>query len=450
MTLSTPGGEKPQNTGTSWLPGAALPAPLSPAVSGRDESLRARLVWLTRLRWVAIIGQLAVLAPALELGWLDKKLAVSYVAIVGGLALLNVVTARWIVKDRNLGRDMLLVQLLFDLGALTSLLLLSGGAWNPLAPLLLVHAALGALLLNGWRSTANLAAMAVAICSVTLAPLHPPVLLTFPTPVSVELASLLLVTLVIWGFTSWLTGTLGEHRRLLLNLKEHQERGDRLRAAGALAAGFSHEFSTPLNTVRMRLTRLSRGAVAEDNPDLIAAQRAAEHCESVLKKMIGRQLEPGELRMESVDVHKLVQRVCDSWGSRRPAAQLRARGAQRLMVLPPLALTQALLNLLDNAAEAMEGAGDRLSPVEVEVESDASQMRIAVLDRGPGWPDVVLENLGQPFVTTKSDGTGLGLYNAHALAVALGGRLRLDARPEGGAVATFLLPVEAFAVGELR
>ncbi|MCO4772787.1 MAG: HAMP domain-containing histidine kinase [Deltaproteobacteria bacterium] len=447
-SLVEPVESKPQSS--SWLPGAALPAPLSPNVSGRDEGLRARLVWLTRLRWVAILGQLAVVWPALSLGWLDRPLLVCFLSIVGGLALLNIVTSRWVVRDRNPGVDMLLVQLLFDLAALTSLLLLSGGAWNPLAPLLFVHAALGALLLDGWRSAAKLAAMAVSIASVTLAPLAPPALPVFPTPVNVALPSFLLVALVIWGFTSWLTSTLGEHRRLLLNLKEHQERGDRLRAAGALAAGFSHEFSTPLNTLKMRLDRLSRGVLGEEDPDLVAAQKAADHCESVLRKMIGRRLEPGELRMENVDVHKLVERVCSSWaaGGRQP--RLTARGPRHRMVLPALALTQALLNLLDNASEAMLGAGDTTSPVEVELDADDTRVRIAVLDRGPGWPQVVLENLGQPFVTTKIDGTGLGLYNAHALAVALGGRLRLEERAEGGAIATFLLPVEAFAPGELQ
>ncbi len=450
MTLIMSPPDPDRRGASSWLPGAALPAPISPATTGRDEGERARLVWLTRLRWVAVAGQLAVLVPALSLGWLDRRLLVCFLSVVGGLVLLNVVTARWIVRDRNPGRDMLLIQLLVDLGALTSLLLLSGGAWNPLAPLLFVHACLGALLLHGWRSAANLAALALAIGSVTLAPLHPPALPSPPTPVAVTLPSLLLVALVIWGFTSWMSGTLGEHRRLLLNLKEHQERGDRLRAAGALAAGFSHEFSSPLNTLKLRLGRLGRGTVDPEDADLLAAQRAVEQCEGVLRKMIGRRLEPGELRMEDVEVRGLVERVCASWGSGRTAPRFSVRGRPISMVLPSLALTQALLNLLDNAAEAMEGAGDVSSPVEVELDADESTLRISVLDRGPGWPAVVRQNVGQPFVTTKSDGTGLGLYNAHALAVALGGRLHLGDRAEGGAIASFVLPVEAFAPGDLR
>lgn len=422
---------------------------LSPALSPEPDSERARLVWLTRLRWVAIGGQLAVVLPALELGWLSAPMLPWYLGVVGLLVVFNTFTLRFIIRDANPGRDMLLIQLLFDLSGLTSLLLMSGGAWNPLAPLLLVHAALGALLLKGWRSAAMLGWLVLGIATVSLFPYLPPALPAIPTPVQVMLPSLGLVALVLWGFTSWVTDTLDEHRRLLLNLKEHQERGDRLRAAGALAAGFSHEFSTPLNTVKLRLQRLARG-LEEDDADLAAAQAAADRCESVLRKMVGRQLEPGQLRMERVEIAPLVERVCHSWASLGRDWTLRVKATPKApVVLPPLALTQALLNLLDNAAEAMAEAGDRVSPVQVEVDADDVNLRIAVADRGPGWPKVVRENLGQPFLTTKAAGTGLGLYNVHALATALGGRLRLEETPGGGATAAFVVPVEAFAPGEL-
>ncbi len=414
---------------------------MTPDMAARDLTL------LTRLRWVAIIGQLAVVVPALRLGWLDPALLTAFLAVVGGLALLNFATHRWMLGDRGLSGYLVLVQLSLDVAALTSLLLLSGGAWNPLAPLVFVHAALGALLLSGGRSVAHIALLIAALASITLLPLLPPALPVRPTPVSVVLPSQVLVAVVIWGFTRWLSDTLKEHRRLLLNLKEHQERGDRLRAAGALAAGVSHELATPLNTLRMRLERLGRSKVDGNDPDLVAANEAAERCEAVLRKMVGKQLEPGELRMERVEPAALVQQVCSSWSSGGRTAELRVVGAPIApIVLPALAFTQALLNLLDNAAEAMPG---RARPVDVEVDGTGGRLRIAVSDTGSGWPDLVRQNLGQPFLTTKADGTGLGLYNAHALAVALGGRLLLEDRVGGGAVAALVLPFEAFPPGVL-
>jgi len=64
-----------------------------------------------------------------------------------------------------------------------------------------------------------------------------------------------------------------------------------------------------------------------------------------------------------------------------------------------------------------------------------------VLDRGEGWPDVVRHHLGEPFVTTKPDGVGLGLYYVYNLAAAIGARLHLVDRPDGGAIAQLSLPL---------
>ena len=62
-------------------------------------------------------------------------------------------------------------------------------------------------------------------------------------------------------------------------------------------------------------------------------------------------------------------------------------------------------------------------------------------DRGSGWPEVVRRHLGEPFVTTKPEGVGLGLYYVHSLAEAIGAELTLDDREFGGAVARISFPI---------
>ena len=88
-------------------------------------------------------------------------------------------------------------------------------------------------------------------------------------------------------------------------------------------------------------------------------------------------------------------------------------------MIPAVAFSQALINLIDNAIEA---AG-RDAPVEVVIDNHAGQTEVAVLDRGKGWPDVVRKHVGEPFVTTKPNGVGLGLYFVHSLAEAVGALL---------------------------
>ena len=77
--------------------------------------------------------------------------------------------------------------------------------------------------------------------------------------------------------------------------------------------------------------------------------------------------------------------------------------------------------------------------VEVIVGSSAGRVEITVLNRGESWPDVVRKHLGEPFVTTRADGVGLGLYYVYTLAQALGAELTLEDRDTGGALAQISL-----------
>lgn len=413
------------------------------AQCSRGDLELVRLALLVRLRWVALFGQVVVVLPAVRLDWLPRALLLPYLGVVFGLLAYNLGSS-WALRRAAAPPRSVLLPLAVDLGALAVLLVLSGGAWNPLAPIFIVHAALGALVLQGWRSVA-FAALLVAVATViSLVPALPA-----PAPVRaggvfVVLPSLVLVVLTVWALTAWMAAGLAAQRRVLENLREQQQRVDRLRASGALAAGFSHEFSTPLNTLKMRLERLGRIELpGTAGQDLAAAREAADRCEGVLRRMVGTQLDPRKVRLEEVELAALARRVCRSWATGGRAVQISVDGEQgHACLLPTLPLTRALLDLLDNAAEASTHGGTERDDLRVEVRCDGAVCEVAVFDRGAGWPTVVRENLGQPFLTTKPEGTGLGLYNAHSLAQALGGGLELRDRSGGGAVAALQIPCD--------
>jgi signal transduction histidine kinase len=104
-------------------------------------------------------------------------------------------------------------------------------------------------------------------------------------------------------------------------------------------------------------------------------------------------------------------------------------------------LTQLVLNLLLNAADAVGGEGSIL----VELRSEDGRVRLSVSDTGGGIPEQVRDNLFEPFVTTKppGKGTGLGLAVCQALVLRLGGSIEAENRAPHGACFHVRLPCAA-------
>ena len=106
------------------------------------------------------------------------------------------------------------------------------------------------------------------------------------------------------------------------------------------------------------------------------------------------------------------------------------------VVVPKRALVRSLVTLLRNAFDASPPA----QPIELRLTRDGGNWSCAVLDRGDGPQRELVGRIGEPFLTTKSDGLGLGLFATTRLADLLGGAFRLERRPDGGAIAELRLP----------
>src|SRR5690606_5924503 len=107
------------------------------------------------------------------------------------------------------------------------------------------------------------------------------------------------------------------------------------------------------------------------------------------------------------------------------------------MLAPPPDLTQALLNLLNNAADACpEG-------LEVSLGWDAEEICISIRDHGAGVPLAIAEQIGKPFFTTKGKGFGLGLFLSQASVTRAGGSVKLYNHEDGGTLTELRLPRSA-------
>jgi two-component system sensor histidine kinase RegB len=415
-----------------------LRAFFEPPISADPIRSAAKLAWIIRLRWIALCAQLAAIGPALYFELLEPALVPVFVGVVAGMALANALS--WAALRRGFEpqqRD-LLFQLGLDVGGTTLLLALSGGAWNPLVPILFVHAGLGSLLLEGRLSVAFFAALLGCLVFLQLFAQIPPGLSDTRIRGVILFPAQLILAVAFWFLTTWLSRTLSSLQQAFVMRRERETRIDRLRAVGALAAGLSHELATPLNTAQLRIGRLARNQGLADDPDLGVAREALERCGEVLRQMAGAPLRPEGLQLEVADLDELVREVCSGVAA-GDGATIRVRSSgrgARFSLLPRVAFSQGLLNLIDNAIEASKGQGE----IEVLVEHAPGRVDVSVCDRGDGWPEVVKAHLGQPFVTTRPDGVGLGLYFVHTLAEAIGAEFHVEDRQQGGAVARISLP----------
>jgi len=107
----------------------------------------------------------------------------------------------------------------------------------------------------------------------------------------------------------------------------------------------------------------------------------------------------------------------------------------------PRLIEQVILNLITNAAEAMEGM-QKAKKIEITSSIEHVRVLVTVSDSGPGVPLNLREEIFDPFCTTKNGSTGLGLSLSHRIITDHGGSLRVGASVLGGAEFIIELPVE--------
>jgi signal transduction histidine kinase len=224
---------------------------------------------------------------------------------------------------------------------------------------------------------------------------------------------------------------LSEKNRLL-------ERKNRLAALGEMAAGMAHEIRNPLGGIQLYASILAKD-VADRPESLTVVQKIAGGVKR-LESLVGQVLQFSRDITASPSLMDLPAAIEQS--IELAEASLRANRVRCVLDGPrpmhvtadPLLIGQAVLNLLLNAAEAMQETGGtitlRFSPPPTEG-SDAKQFHLVVRDTGPGIPPHVMDKIFNPFFTTKDAGTGLGLAIVHRVVEAHDGTI-LVTNPEGG------------------
>jgi two-component system sensor histidine kinase HydH len=236
--------------------------------------------------------------------------------------------------------------------------------------------------------------------------------------------ALVLVALGLWRFS------LREER-----LKAAMERDRRLAALGEMAGVLAHEIRNPLTSMKghaqLLAERLEDGTPERQKADRVVGEalRLEELTADLLSFIRSKQIERRE-----VDPRQVLAAAAAELGDER--VEVAVHGAVPDWPLDPSLMQQALSNLLRNALQASpDGAGATAT-----LAAEDAALLFRVRDHGEGVAETDRERIFEPFYTTRTRGTGLGLAVARRIVSLHGGTITAGNHPEGGAVFEVRIP----------
>lgn len=240
---------------------------------------------------------------------------------------------------------------------------------------------------------------------------------------------------------------LNEKDERLAALQDELEQVARASAMGEMASSIAHEVNQPLAAVMnyIQAARELHRPRAGEAPDIVTEllDKATDQADraAIIIRGLRSFFVRGELDRSEEDINKLVEDAVNlALGQGHGGdVELDLSLAEGLAPVPVdrVQIQQVVLNLVRNAAEAMDGAPVRRLSVCTRAAADGVEIEVA--DTGSGIPSDICERLFEPFVTTKPGGMGMGLSIAHSIVSAHGGILKADAVPEGGTVFRFTI-----------
>ena len=345
----------------------------------------------------------------------------------------------------------LLGHLLVDVSLLVGLLWLTGGISNPLISYLLVLLAVSATLLPRLMVIGFAMASTALYTFFLLLDLSSDQQMAMSGDMQEMTFQLHLVGMwVIFVVSAALITVFitrmaeGIRRRELTLAKAREEalRSEQLIAIGTLAAGTAHALGTPLSTMSVLLSDLDELAtenlgVPEVKEDISVLRQQVTRCRNSLTQLT-RYYHKDEGRSEqTIPISAFIEDVRDYLTNIHPRSniQITLYNIDNKHLNSDLSIKHALINIIENGIKA---AKDKVT---LELRVSRADLTITIADDGPGIPAEVMENLGEPFISVRNQGMGLGIYLANASISRLGGSIEMRNRVEGGAVTRITLPL---------
>ena len=236
----------------------------------------------------------------------------------------------------------------------------------------------------------------------------------------------------------------------LARIQNELVRSEKLISLGRLSAGVAHEIRNPLNAMKGAIVFLQRkrsqDPLVEEYTQLVSEEIDRLNLFVTDFLYFARQSEP---KPAATDINRLIVSVQQLFEERARQSHIRFHNQMDAM-LPEMALDphqfeQVLINIVINAMDAMPDGGDITFSTRMlkdpDGAADSRTCRLTLHDNGWGIPEENLQNIFDPFFSTKEDGTGLGLPLSLGIVENHGGRIRIESREGVGATVIIEWPI---------
>lgn len=388
-----------------------------------------RLRTLIVLRWIAVFGQLAAITVAQRLFSLELELGFCFLAI-GASIVANLIAVFIYPENKRLTEAEVTGMLIFDIVQLAFLVGLTGGLNNPFALLILAPVAISAMALNP-RTTALIAGLTILLVSI-VAVWHLPLrtnsgLVMHIPPVFVYgfWVAITIGVVFLSVYAGRVTAEVHAMSEALAATQMALAREQKLTDLGGVVAAAAHELGTPLATIKLASAELIEELA--DRPDLMEdatlIRDQANRCRDILRSM--GQAGKDDLHMRRAPLAAVVREAAEPHAGRGKALHydigpIRDADPRQPVIERRPEIIHGLRNLIQNAVDFAA------ANIWIDIFWDDSFVGVRIVDDGPGFSPMVINRLGDPFVSRRRrasagkrrpgyEGMGLGLFIAKTL-----------------------------------